>query len=199
MSLYKSGNIDAKRLVKNKRIPVQTIILKTLYGTGLIATALIAPKFLSLFAYGERSDSISKRTRSRLRQAMFRLEAQGLAHCSIRSGKTFISLTKKGEDAAEKALLQKYTIPEPVLWDGKWRLVIFDIVEDKKYMRRKLRLMLRNTGFYLLQDSVWVYPFPCDEFIQIVRAQLKFGTGELLTCIAEGFEYDKHLREHFKL
>ncbi|MEK7101834.1 MAG: CRISPR-associated endonuclease Cas2, partial [Patescibacteria group bacterium] len=85
------------------------------------------------------------------------------------------------------------------VWDGKWRVVIFDIREKRRRIRQKLRILLAGAGMVRLQDSVWVHPHPCDEFIALVRANLASGTGELLYFIAEGLESDRHLREHFNL
>ena len=85
------------------------------------------------------------------------------------------------------------------MWDGKWRVVIFDIREKRRKVRQRLRVLLTGAGMVRLQDSVWVHPYPCDEFVALVRANLGSGTGELLYFIAEGLESDRHLREHFNL
>ena len=76
---------------------------------------------------------------------------------------------------------------------------MFDIREKRRKIRSRLRLLLSSAGFLRLQDSVWVYPHPCDEFIGLVRAHLKSGTGEMLSFVAEALESDRHLREHFRL
>ncbi len=43
-------------------------------------------------------------------------------------------------------------------WDHKWRVVIFDIKEIHKYERDRLRDKLKELGFGMLQESVWVTP-----------------------------------------
>lgn len=45
-------------------------------------------------------------------------------------------------------------------WDKKWRVVIFDISERKKWQRDGLRAKLKDLGFGMLQESVWITPFP---------------------------------------
>lgn len=45
-------------------------------------------------------------------------------------------------------------------WDGKWRLVMFDIPEKDKSLRDKLRRYLTARHFGYLQNSVWVSPDP---------------------------------------
>lgn len=40
-------------------------------------------------------------------------------------------------------------------WDGKWRLVIWDIPEKKRLARDLLRYKLKRLGFQRFQKSVW--------------------------------------------
>lgn len=44
-------------------------------------------------------------------------------------------------------------------WDGKWRQVVFDIPEEMKIERNKLRRKLLSLGFGKLQRSVYITPF----------------------------------------
>lgn len=43
-------------------------------------------------------------------------------------------------------------------WDGKWRIVIFDIEEKQKKIREVLRFKLVSLGFGKLQESVYATP-----------------------------------------
>lgn len=47
-------------------------------------------------------------------------------------------------------------------WDGRWRMVLFDIDEEHSTRRDKLRRYLRARGFGYLQHSVWVSPHPLE-------------------------------------
>jgi DNA-binding transcriptional regulator PaaX len=48
-------------------------------------------------------------------------------------------------------------------WDGRWRLVIFDIPENQGSHRDRLRHYLRDKHFGCLQKSVWITPDPLEE------------------------------------
>jgi len=48
-------------------------------------------------------------------------------------------------------------------WDGRWRLVLFDVPESRRAVRDKLRRYLHMRGFGYLQNSVWVTPDPVSE------------------------------------
>ena len=41
-------------------------------------------------------------------------------------------------------------------WDGKWRIVMFDIPESNRILRNELRRSLKKFGFLGWQQSVWV-------------------------------------------
>jgi phenylacetic acid degradation operon negative regulatory protein len=48
-------------------------------------------------------------------------------------------------------------------WDGRWRLVLFDVPESCRAKRNQLRRYLRSRGFGYLQNSVWITPDPVNE------------------------------------
>lgn len=48
-------------------------------------------------------------------------------------------------------------------WDGRWRLVIFDIPSGQNAEREWLRRYLRGRDFGCLQNSVWIAPDPMEE------------------------------------
>jgi phenylacetic acid degradation operon negative regulatory protein len=43
-------------------------------------------------------------------------------------------------------------------WDGRWRLILFDVPKAKRGARTRLRRYLRDRGFGYLQNSVWITP-----------------------------------------
>ena len=201
MKIPIEGSGGARRLAKgNKRVPIQIIALRTLYATGALTTALIAPKMLKLFPILDRGKSQRKEIYARADQALYRLrEKKLITFTKTNRRRPIAHLTKAGRRTIEKIILRVYKISETALWDGKWRMVIFDIREKRRGVRQKLRTLLAGAGLLRLQDSVWVHPYPCDEFVALLRAHLASDTSELLYFIAEGLESDRHLREHFNL
>ena len=47
-------------------------------------------------------------------------------------------------------------------WDGRWRLVLFDLPAKEETTRSKLRHSLQRQGFGWIQRSVWITPRPLD-------------------------------------
>ncbi len=48
-------------------------------------------------------------------------------------------------------------------WDGRWRLVSFDVPNTHNSHRARLRNYLQGRGFGHLQNSVWITPDPLEE------------------------------------
>ncbi len=48
-------------------------------------------------------------------------------------------------------------------WDGYWRVIIFDIPEEKRQIRNVFREKIYEWEFYKLQNSVFVYSFACEK------------------------------------
>lgn len=178
---------------------MKNLLLRSLATAGVMSIALVAPKMARLLKELDRPAKNRKQLYQRIAQGIGRLEQASLVTVSGEYSKRRVVLTPKGLEMAEKMEFGEYTIPEPVFWDGKWRVLIFDINERRRRVRDQLRRLLQGAGFVRIQDSVWVYPYTCDEFITLVRAHLKSGIGEVRSFVAEALESDKKLREHFRL
>ncbi len=91
-----------------------------------------------------------------------RLESKGFIQRGIMEDEVCIKLTELGvkkleekrNRRKEKALLNLKAKQER--WDGKWRIVIFDIPETNKRIRQALRETLKVLEFWPLQKSVWI-------------------------------------------
>lgn len=184
---------------RGRYLPMRNLILRTLAAGGVMGIALVAPNTLTLLKKIDRGAANRKNLYRRIMQSISRLERDGFVKTSGQYGHRRVALTNKGNSMIEKIYANEYHIPEQIFWDGKWRVVMFDIRERRRKARAQLRALLFGAGFLRLQDSVWICPYPCDEFIGLVRAHLKSGTGEILSFVAEALESDRKLREHFRL
>ncbi len=112
-------------------------------------------------------------------------------------GSYTISLTDRGKLRALTYHFQEMRI-ERKNWDGKWRIVVFDIPEKLRKGRDALRDKLKILGFYELQKSVFVLPFECKNEIEFVieffnlRKYVRFG-------VLESIDNELHLKKIFKL
>lgn len=54
-------------------------------------------------------------------------------------------------------------------WDGRWRMALFDLPEEKRSLRNALRNELKAARFGCLQGSVWISPDPVDQLRENYR------------------------------
>ncbi|MBI4034031.1 MAG: hypothetical protein HY378_00590 [Candidatus Brennerbacteria bacterium] len=84
-------------------------------------------------------------------------------------------------------------------WDGKWRLVTFDIPDSKKTAREALRRKLKELDFYPLQKSVFITPYRCEDEIDFICSVFDVNRNNVLILEVNKFEGAEKLKHHFKL
>ena len=109
----------------------------------------------------------------------------------------FVELTRKGKLRALMTRLDQ-DFKKPQTWDGKWRVIMWDIPENSKQQRNRIRALVKDLGFYQLQKSVFVRGFALPaSAVQYLRE------SELLQYIrfirADKFDNDSALKRNFKL
>lgn len=133
-----------------------------------------------------------------LRRTVNRLKQQKLVRVEERDGQQIVVLTQNGKRRILKYSLDELTIEKPKTWDGRWRLVIYDVPKNKKYLRDVFRGTLKNLGFYPLQESVWLYPYPCEPQVTFLREYYDVGS-EVVYVVATTLEDDSHYKTFFGL
>ena len=118
--------------------------------------SLVPQPFETPHAWIRRSGSaVPKPAYSR---TIYRLKKQGVLTITKKNNKKFLQLTNKGQI---QALLTMAKMPKATRrWDGKWRLIMFDIPEQSKAQRNLLRKILKKQGLKKLQASVFIGPQP---------------------------------------
>lgn len=174
---------------------MQHAVLAAASVAGLLVWAAVAPNTLQLLRYLPKE---KYHLGYRARTAAGRLVAKGQAEWIERGGKKYLRLTEAGRRALaleqEKVTLKN----QKKKWDGRWRMVVFDIPERRRRVRIRLRAFMNEIGFVRLQDSVWVYPYDCEDFVTLLKAELKIGK-DVLYAIADTIEHDRDIRKHFHL
>lgn len=109
-----------------------------------------------------------------------------------------VILTEKGKKKILKFGVGSLTISKPDRWDGKWRMVFYDVLDGKRTTRDKFRSYLINAGFFPLQESVYIHAYPCENEIEFLKNFLGIG-AEVRIVIAEKIENDGKFKEFFGL
>ncbi|MFA6278483.1 MAG: hypothetical protein WCS97_00100 [Candidatus Paceibacterota bacterium] len=189
------GKLEETSRKRKKKRDIQHAVLAAVAVTGFIAVAAIAGNALQLLKYLPNE---KYNLRYRAKSASGRLVTKGYANWIERDGKKFLRITPKGRKAVALEQAKVAIKNQKKKWDKRWRMIVFDIPERRSRVRFRLCAVMREVGFIRLQDSVWVYPYDCEDFIALLKAELKIGK-DVLYAIADTIEHDKGIRRQFNL
>lgn len=191
------GNLEKEAKILRRRGYVQHAVLAAVGIAGVLALTAVAPNALQALSVF----SFDKRLKDKTRSAVNRLARKGHIKFVEEGGKKRLRITEAGRNAlrqAELAALLAKGPQKPRRWDKHWRLVVFDIPERRRAVRNRLRSVVRTLGFLRVQDSVWVYPYDCEELVVLLKADLRLGK-DVLYAIVEKIENDAWIKKHFHL
>lgn len=186
------GKLEAENKKRVRRRDLQYAILHTVQTVGFLGAAILAPNVLTALS---RLGFLPKsRQKEYISSSASKLVRRGLL--VFRGG--HYSLSQEGKKILRQWELEDNGFKKSKKWDKKWRVIIFDIPEKKKTVRVKISRLFRQVGMYRLQDSVWIYPYDCEDIIGLLKTDLGIGK-ELLYMIVDELENDRYLREEFRL
>lgn len=183
-----------------------TKIILGVLGLGVIVcTGAVVPGILKAVESfrnadgGYIGDRAKKYSKKKIKDALAGLKRRKFVKViKERDGKVKVKLTNKGRKRVLEMSLELVKIKKPEKWDGKWRIVIFDIPVEKNLAREALRSKMKNLGFCQLQKSVWINPYECeDEILFIAEAYEVERHIEIIT--AEKLLHEKEIRKAFNL
>src|SRR3989344_2472491 len=187
------GNLERDVKIRTRKTKITNAILITLV-VGV--AGMLNPQALVRAVLKDLKVPKDKRRSSQnvIYLARGRLMKRGL----IKYEDGYWRITNEGRKIVEEIKRDSIGLPKPKRWDKKWRILIFDIREERKMLRDKVRRTLISIGFKRLQKSVWVYPYDCEDFVALLKADFKIGK-DLLYIIADAIENDVWLRKEFAL
>jgi hypothetical protein len=134
----------------------------------------------------------------RLRESLKRMHEQEFIKIVKNKNYSEIKLTEKGKNILLSYRLKDLKIQKPDKWDGKWRIIIYDIGNMKKYQQNAFRKSLQKLDLFPLQKSVYITPYPCDDEIKIIRQH--FGLiNEVVYLTSDYLENESRLKKFFRL
>jgi hypothetical protein len=171
-----SDNIKFKKIILEsllKGVPSASawVFSKLIEFGEITAGAFFSPSIYkdyqaSSILYFDSTEPKDKPKEKIIKQSIRRLQREGFVE--KRDGKFFLS--KKGKRIWDYAISRKKALKQK--WDGKYRLVIFDIPEDQALDRNWLRQELYILEYKLLQKSVFVGKAPLPgELIKSIKTK----------------------------
>lgn len=141
-----------------KLLRTKDILLLTLAGIGDLFQEIKDPLEIMSNAYKQMYGFVPGRyVRRNFYQAVWRSLKTGDIQKVIKNDKQYLILTTSGREKMQREFpLTRFSKK----WNKKWVILIFDIEEKSRKLRNRLRDKLKNIGFGMLQESVWITPLP---------------------------------------
>ena len=186
------GKIEKKSEGRKKQIDIQHLVLSSVAFAGVLSVGLLAPNVLGAmdklgFFPNARQKEIIGTARRRMIKKKYLVSVDGK-----------LRLTPEGQTFLTRLQLKHAGVIKPRRWDGRWRMLIFDVPEYRKSQRELIRRTLIQIGFVRVQDSVWLYPYDCEDLVVLLKADFHIGR-DLLYLIVDSLENDIQYREYFDL
>lgn len=184
---------------RQKYATVKEII--TLMGKGVLLSSLfIAPGMGRAIERSNRDNwhkEWRKFNKSYLRRSFETLRKNKVVEIVEKGDLSEIRLTEKGVKRVMAYTLETLDLTLK-RWDGKWRMVLYDIPVKHRHTQRAFRNMLKRLKFLQLQKSVYLTPYPCIEEVEFLREY--FGLSTNVTVLTVGELENSHVyREYFGL
>lgn len=178
-----------------QRPNITKIILTIIGAAGIISLAAVAPGMIMAL---DKLGVLKRHYHYYAPRAITRLKEKGLITTIKKGNKTYLRITAKGRETLLKLKQKEIFIKKPRKWDGKYRIVIFDIKEYRRSIRNQIRRWLVHLGFTRIQNSVWVHPYECSEIVSLLKANYHIGK-EIIYMTVDKIDNDAALRKIFSL
>lgn len=159
------------------------------YGNKIWIGSLIS--LLKEFGHNEQS----------VRAAMSRMSKQGWIQSEKIGNKSHYSLTVSGVKRMDEAAARIFKF-KPETWDGKWRILMYTIPEEKRNLRDEFRKELVWSGFGTISNSFWVSPnklentvkdlirkYDIDEYVDFFLAEY-YGPSESKQLVNKSWDIE---------
>jgi CRISPR-associated endonuclease Cas2 len=180
-------------------------IIETLKYAGEIVIAMGSPFFgtkllqytLDEIIHMQKAD---RARRNKYYKSLKYLEQKKYISIKKKGGnKVAIKLSPAGIKKSKQYEFEELELNKPEKWDGKWRIIIFDIKSGEKRKREQIRWKLKKWNFFMLQKSVWVCPYDLFKEAEILRSHFSLSRRELKIITATHIEDEQWIKKHFKL
>ena len=125
------------------------------------------------------------------------LRDAGLVEYHNSGQQSYARLTRDGRKKAHSLKLDADDAVLDPNWDGKWRIVMLDLPEERKSDRDSLRYLLKKAGFVCLKNSAWISPYPFEYMFENIKKDLGLTT-ELMIIVSEKIDSESE-KEIFSL
>src|SRR3989344_2261550 len=154
--MLKCKLMELRKRIKSIRLGKTQRKILLILGGGMLLGLSRSPKqyFEIIKALRKEWTNINEQALERSLRSLKNLKL--IEQHSLPNGELSFQVSNKGERYALAFNIFEIRLTKSKTWDGKWRIVLFDIPEKYKKVRDALRYHIKKLGFHELQKSVFV-------------------------------------------
>ena len=180
---------------KHERGELAKNILKAVAGTAFVIGSLALPGLPIIYKMFDAKDW---REKERMKRAVEKLRYKKYVKIYKKDGYDVVEITEMGRKEILKYKIDEIKIKKQKRWDGIWRIIMFDIPENKKNARDGLVLKLIKMGCAPIQKSVFITPYECEKEIRFIGEY--FGVSKNIIFVeTRKISNEDSLRDEFEL
>lgn len=174
--------------------------LLTIAKAGAIIIAASSPYFLSNIAEEFFNEALPKLIKARARKLRELKKRKLISFKQLSKGEVRIELSKDGQRLLRQYNLDSMQIKKPDKWDGKWRIIIYDIPQYQRRASNAFNQKLRDLGLFKLQKSVWVSAYDCMPELEFLCTIFDIDIDNCVHYFhSREIPIESELRKHFGL
>lgn len=186
---------------KEKYATAKAVLALVGIGVFLVAAVAMPNLPLALKPFLKKNDEHEAWKRFNipyLKRTLRRLQKQKFVEISEEQGMQVVKITEAGRRRVLRFAIDEIAVEKPKVWDGRWRIVSYDIPKKLESLRNVFREYLRAWGFYPFHESLFLHAYPCGKQVAFLREYL--GISEYVRILqVSKIENDKVFRDFFEV
>lgn len=168
---------------------------------GTLTVLHFAPWLLAAALPLSRAWKDSPKNRQRFSNMFSYMKKRGYIEIESRKGDVHIRLTPVGRKRARHGYgrVLEMQSSRPAKWDGKWRVILFDVPTSERIKRDAFRKLIKRLGAMMIQKSVWVYPFDCSGHIALLKSFFELDGDQVKLLLTDSIGNDRAMQKHFRI
>lgn len=176
---------------------VGTLLVASIVMPGLTVAAGVIMEAKRRHDFAEDQKAWKKFNVPLLRRNLKRLYEQKLVEVVEENGQEVVKLTQKGHIRYLRFKMEDWSNKNHG-WDGKWRIVAYDISKLKKAKQESFRRLLKQMNFWPLQKSIYLTPYQCHQAVNYLREYFNLGEEVMILEVSK-LENEKYYQQYFGL
>jgi DNA-binding transcriptional regulator PaaX len=144
------------------------------------------------------ADGLTQYSLSRINECLKRLKMQDYIKYDSQDLTRPIVITPEGLKRISVLSLKDKIKSLPIKkWDHIWRLVTFDVKENRRNRRESFRRKLKMLNFYQLQKNIFITPFSIEKEIEDIARSHHLKNNILILHVASLGKHEEKIKDYF--